>query len=876
MRTPRAKRPEPSQIGPLAIVALAAVVLLVALAAGGGDRQARAAAPSSGTAAEAWSGFVGDERAQVAFGQRQLVVLKAPSLAERVVAAGGLAGDVEERRWTRQVLSEQREVIQRLALQGIVVRPDFTFGRVLNGFSAALDPRAASLLDRMPEVQGLYPVRAVYPAAAESTELDDLAPGSGGLDRLTVPGLTGRGVTIALLDTGVDRVQPLLSPRIRPGYDLVDGDDQALAEGRPGDPTDVERHGTELAGLVVANGDELRGVAPGATIIPLRVAGWQRDAAGDWAVYGRTDQLIAGLERAVDPNGDGDAHDAARIALVGVVEPFAAFADGPAAEAVTGASALDTLVVVPGGNDGPAGPGFGSVSGPGGAPEALTVAAADLRRATARVSLAVRAGVEVLVDEAVPLVSPVGPSETLTLRVAPVQRRRQPGRPPSTAPPALRDFFSAEGTSVAAGAAALVPAGTAPGVAVRNAAMAGAHAVLLYGGSVPAGALGLDEDLAVPVVGLPPEVAQRALTAARQGAPVTVSIGRAEVSTAIPGGRIADFSSRGLAFDGRVKPEVSAPGVALPTAEPGTHEDGSPRIGTINGSSAAAAAVAGAAALLAQGRPALDAAALKALLVGSTRRLAGEPATSQGTGFVDVGAAVAAEVAIAPSAVSFGPIAGSTKAEETVIVRNVSVRPVRVRLQVQAPGAVGVTATPRFLRIPAGESADVTLSARALGTGARGIVVGSVSVIPATGIPQRALWSLTLGEAGPPLLADVELQVGGAVQDEEEKSQLPSFEPSDAAPAVLSLQAGRVVDDGGRLELQPVSRLDIRLRTVSGDDLGLLARLRDLLPGRYAFGLTGRGPGGNVLPQGVYTLRLVAVPTDDSRPTRRSVTFRIE
>jgi hypothetical protein len=63
---------------------------------------------------------------------------------------------------------------------------------------------------------------------------------------------------------------------------------------------------------------------------------------------------------------------------------------------------------------------------------------------------------------------------------------------------------------------------------------------------------------------------------------------------------------------------------------------------------------------------------------------------------------------------------------------------------------------------------------------------------------------------------------------------------------------------------------------VSGDDLGLLARLRDLLPGRYAFGLTGRGPGGNVLPKGVYTLRLVAVPTDDSKATRRSVTFRIE
>ena len=342
--------------------------------------------------------------------------------------------------------------------------------------------------------------------------------------------------------------------------------------------------------------------APGATIIPLRVAGWQRDAAGDWAVYGRTDQLIAGLERAVDPNGDGDAHDAARIALVGVVEPFAAFADGPAAEAVTGASALDTLVVVPGGNDGPAGPGFGSVSGPGGAPEALTVAAADLRRATARVPLAVRAGVEVLVDEAVPLVSPVGPSEDLRFALrrysagaSPAGRRRRRRRRSGTSSPRRAH------PSRPARPRSCLP-GLRPGS--RSATRRWpARTRCSSTGSVPAGALGLDEDLAVPVVGLPPEVAQRARSRPR-GAAVTVSIGRAEVSTAIPGGRIADFSSRGLAFDGRVKPEVSAPGVALPTAEPGTHEDGSPRIGTINGSSAAAAAVAGAAALLAQGRPA--------------------------------------------------------------------------------------------------------------------------------------------------------------------------------------------------------------------------------------------------------------------------------
>ena len=52
---------------------------------------------------------------------------------------------------------------------------------------------------------------------------------------------------------------------------------------------------------------------------------------------------LAGLEAAVDPNSDGDAHDAARIALIGVVEPFASFADSPLARAGRGALALGTL-----------------------------------------------------------------------------------------------------------------------------------------------------------------------------------------------------------------------------------------------------------------------------------------------------------------------------------------------------------------------------------------------------------------------------------------------------------------------------------------------------------------------------------------------------
>src|SRR5213078_322955 len=122
-----------------------------------------------------------------------------------------------------------------------------------------------------------------------------------------------------------------------------------------------------------------------------------------WAVYARSDQLIAGLERAVDPNLDGDAHDAARIALVGVAAPFAAFTDSPEARAVAGALDLDTLVVAPAGNDGPAGPGYGSIASPGGAPAALTAGAADLRTRAEEVQVAVRSGLRLLLDRRLPL-----------------------------------------------------------------------------------------------------------------------------------------------------------------------------------------------------------------------------------------------------------------------------------------------------------------------------------------------------------------------------------------------------------------------------------------------------------------------------------------
>ena len=164
MRTPL--RPERRHLLLLAAVAGALGAILVAVAGSGRTSAAVPAAPVS------WQGLVGSsQRPNVAVGQRMLVVLETPSLSDRVAAAGGHATDREERRWTRAALAQQRLLFSRLEVQGVRVQPEYTFTRVLSGFSAALDPRAIALLERDDAVQGVYPVRVAYPAAVSSNSM---------------------------------------------------------------------------------------------------------------------------------------------------------------------------------------------------------------------------------------------------------------------------------------------------------------------------------------------------------------------------------------------------------------------------------------------------------------------------------------------------------------------------------------------------------------------------------------------------------------------------------------------------------------------------------------------------------------------------------
>jgi hypothetical protein len=433
----------------------------------------------------------------------------------------------------------------------------------------------------------------------------------------------------------------------------------------------------------------------------------------------------------------------------------------------------------------------------------------------------------------------------------------------------LLDFFDKHGVSLVAGRAALLRAGADPNGTLVNAARAGAVAVLFYGADLPAGGISLDENGPIPAVSISEDVATRLLARLRRGFSGTMSLGAVRTTPNAGEGHVARFSSSGLAFDGRVKPDVVAPGVALETSEAGSNADGSARYGTVNGTSVAAALVAGGAALLAQARPYLDAEALKGLLVGSARPLADDSVSSQGAGLVYVGGATATEFAAAPASLAFGRAANEKwQSDQVVAIRNVSFRRVILNFHadVSREGAAPVEfdIRPLKLSLAAGRTVRVHIRARVSakpdGTAP---VEGVFVATPAAGGAVRVPWTILFGSRATPGLDAVRLSAH-------------AFRPSDAAPALLSFVAGSVQRVAGRAAVQPLSRLDLELWSPDGGRVGLLARLRDVLPGRYSFGVTGRDPAGQVLPSGDYQLRLLAYGTEPGPPTVKTVTFTIK
>ncbi|KAA6216758.1 type VII secretion-associated serine protease mycosin [Streptomyces filamentosus] len=113
----------------------------------------------------------------------------------------------------------------------------------------------------------------------------------------------GEGVTVAVLDTGVDAGHPDLTGSVLPGKDLIGF---GAAEGDPA----WARHGTAMAGIIAGHGhgwaddSGVLGIAPGARILPVRVILEGKDKARDKARKTRGTALAQGIRWAADHGAD--------------------------------------------------------------------------------------------------------------------------------------------------------------------------------------------------------------------------------------------------------------------------------------------------------------------------------------------------------------------------------------------------------------------------------------------------------------------------------------------------------------------------------------------------------------------------------------------
>ncbi|MFL5997360.1 MAG: S8 family serine peptidase [Streptomyces sp.] len=122
---------------------------------------------------------------------------------------------------------------------------------------------------------------ALILAAAPSASADQTRRDQWALDALQAESAwkvsTGKGVTVAVIDTGVNAEHQDLKGNVLKGKDFVDGDDDASPE--ESDSNLSTNHGTEMASLIAGHGhgtsaaDGVMGLAPEAKILPIRWGG---------------------------------------------------------------------------------------------------------------------------------------------------------------------------------------------------------------------------------------------------------------------------------------------------------------------------------------------------------------------------------------------------------------------------------------------------------------------------------------------------------------------------------------------------------------------------------------------------------------------------
>src|SRR5437867_494908 len=255
---------------------------------------------------------------------------------------------------------------------------------------------------RIPAIAAMPNVVSVRPVVNYRLDLSETVPYSGATAVQTA-GIDGTGVTVALLDSGIDYTHKEFGgPGTMEAYEAAYGTDTSdarntttdglfptakviggfdfVGENWPftdrmtdPDPIDFNGHGTHVADIIGG----INGVAPGVKFYALKVCSAVTNACSGVA-------LLQAMDFALDPNGDGDVSDAVDVINMSLGEDYGQREDS-LSQASANAVRLGVVVVAAARNaaDRPY-----IVSSPSDTPEVISVAQTQVPSAK-RISLTV-------------------------------------------------------------------------------------------------------------------------------------------------------------------------------------------------------------------------------------------------------------------------------------------------------------------------------------------------------------------------------------------------------------------------------------------------------------------------------------------------------
>lgn len=531
-------------------------------------------------------------------------------LAFAVLALGG-GSDVQGQEEAKTVIvhvDDDPEAVQEEIQKHTDYEPDYIFSSAFLGMAYTLPETSADQLEEVPGVSRVDESVQYDRALRESVPFIGAEDIRTQLDDLGIH-LTGHGIKVGIIDTGIDYNHPDLQKNYMGGYDVIDDDHDPMETKIKSKA--VTFHGTHVAGIIGANGS-VRGVAPDADLYAYRALGPEGQ--------GSTEHILEAIDRAIV-----DGVDVLNLSLGNPVNG----PDWPTSKALDEAAEAGVITVTSSGNSGPD---MWSVGSPGTSEKSISVGASTPPLKVPQLT--------------VPEIN----EEDRELELQPIQ-----GAKPWNMKRRLNvvdgELGMPEDLANVRGRAVLIERGGIPIKAkIENAVDAGADAVLLMNNIPGPFMAGMEEEVDVVAAAIDHKAGNHLKEAINENEKKEVVI---ETNYVEDTDHMAMFSSRGpVTQTWDIKPDVVAPGVDIDSTVPQGYQG-------LNGTSMAAPHIAGAAALIKQAHPDWGPEQVKATLMNTAISLStdeGEtyPPFVQGAGRVDIGDAIENDTLVYPGTLSFG------------------------------------------------------------------------------------------------------------------------------------------------------------------------------------------------------------------------------